>query len=94
MSIRGKTIKFEDSIKVLGIQLGCYLNFDIKRLQSYIGFDERKILVQGIVHSNFNYCPLVWHFCSAKSKHEIERYKNVLFDFIIMMISLRIMNFY
>ena len=89
ISIQGKTIKSEDSVKLLGIQLDYKLNFDphisalckkaatqlnvLKRLRAYIGFDARKVLVQSFVYSNFNYCPLVWHFCSAKSMHKIEK---------------------
>ena len=89
ISIQGKTIKSENSVKLLGIQLDYKLNFDphisalckkaatqlnvLKRLRAYIGFDARKVLVQSFVYSNFNYCPLVWHFCSAKSMHKIEK---------------------
>ena len=89
ISIQGKTIKSEDSVKLLGIQLDYKLNFDphisalckkaatqlnvLKRLRAYIGFDARKVLVQSFVYSNFNYCPLVWYFCSAKSMHKIEK---------------------
>ena len=89
ISIQGKTIKSEDSVKLLGIQLDYKLNFDphisalckkaatqlnvLKRLRAYVGFDARKVLVQSFVYSNFNYCPLVWHFCSAKSMHKIEK---------------------
>ena len=89
ISIQGKTIKSENSVKLLGIQLDYKLNFDphisalckkaatqlnvLKRLRAYIGFDARKVLVQSFVYSNFNYCPMVWHFCSAKSMHKIEK---------------------
>ena len=89
ISIQGKTIESEDSVKLLGVQLDYKLNFDphiselcrkaatqlnvLKRLRSYIGFEERKVLVQSFVYSNFNYCPLVWHFCSSKSTHKIEK---------------------
>ena len=89
ISIQGKTIKSEDSVKLLGIQLDYKLNFDphisapckkaatqlnvLKRLRAYIGFDAKRVLVQSFVYSNFNYCPLVWHFCSAKSMHMIEK---------------------
>ena len=89
LSIRGKTIESEDSVKLLGIQLDYELNFDphiselcrkaatqlnvLKRLRSHIGFEERKVFVQSFVYSNFNYCPLVWHFCSAKSTNKIEK---------------------
>ena len=89
ISIQGKTIESEDSVKLLGVQLDYQLNFDphiselcrkaatqlnvLKSLRSYIGFEERKVLVQSFVYSNFNYCPLVWHFCSAESMNKIEK---------------------
>ena len=85
ISVQGKTIQSED----LGIQLDYKLNFDlhilalcrkaatqlnvVKRLQACIGFDARNVLVQSFAHYNFNNCPLVWHFCSAKLMHKIEK---------------------
>ena len=89
ISIRGKTIEFENSVKLLGIELDYKQNFDphiselcrkaatqlniLKKLRSYIGFEERKALVQSFVYSNFNCRPLVWHFCSAKSTNKIKK---------------------
>ena len=89
ISIRGNIIESENSVKLLGIQLDYKLNFDphiselcrkaatqlnvLKRLRAYIGFEERKVLVQSFVYSNFNYCPLVWRFCSAKSTNTTEK---------------------
>ena len=74
--------KSEDSVKLLGIQLDYELNFDPhilvlcrkaatqlnvpKRLRAYIGFDARKVLVQSLFYSNFNYCPLAWQFLFSK----------------------------
>ena len=45
----------------------------LKRLKKFIGFYERKILVQSFVHSNFDYCALVWYFSSAKALQNIEK---------------------
>ena len=45
----------------------------VKRLTNFIGFKEKKILVQSFVCSNFNYCPLVWYFSSATSLQKIEQ---------------------
>ena len=89
INIQGKIIKSEKTVKLLGIQLGYKLNFEqhiselcrkaasqlnvLKRLKQFIGFNERKILVQSFVYSNFNYCPLVWYFSSAKSLQKIEK---------------------
>ena len=38
-----------------------------------MGFKEKEFLVNSFVYSNFNYCPLVWHFCSSKSMNKIEK---------------------
>ena len=38
-----------------------------------MGFKEKEILLNSFVYSNFNYCPLVWYFCSAKPVKEIEK---------------------
>ena len=89
ISIQGKMIKSEETVKLLGIQLDYKLNFEqhiselcrkaasqlnvLKRLKQFIGFSEREILVQSFVYSNFNYCPLVWYFSSAKSLQKIEK---------------------
>ena len=38
-----------------------------------MGIKEKEILLNSLVYSNFNYCLLVWHFCSAKSVKKIEK---------------------
>ena len=84
-----KNIKSEKTVKLLGVKLDNKLTFDahisdlckkaatqlnvLKRLKQFIDFEERKTLVQSFVYSNFNYCPLVWHFSSAKSLQKVER---------------------
>ncbi len=88
-NIQGKLIKSEETVKLLGIQLDYKLNFEphiselcrkaasqlnvLKRLKTFIAQKERKILVQSFVYSNFDYCPLVWYFSSAKSLQKIEK---------------------
>ena len=37
------------------------------RLNCFLGIDEKKVLVNSFVLSNFNYCPLVWFISSTKS---------------------------
>ena len=32
-----------------------------------------KILLDSFIFSNFNYCPLAWHFCSAALSQKIEK---------------------
>ena len=38
-----------------------------------MGFNEKEVLLNSFVCSHFNYCPLVWHFCSSKSLYKIEK---------------------
>ena len=38
-----------------------------------MGFKEKETLINSFVYANFNYCPLIWHFCSAKSVRKIEQ---------------------
>ena len=89
ISFQGHAIKLEDTVKLLGVTLDNELNFDthisnlckkaatqlniLKRLRSFIGFEQKKVLVQSFVYSNFNYCPLVWYFSSMKSLQKIEK---------------------
>ena len=45
----------------------------------YIGFQEMKMLLNSFIFSNFNYCPLVWHFCPAGLSQKIGKiYKRAL----------------
>ena len=45
----------------------------LSRIHKYIGFQEIKMLLDSFIFSNFNYCPLVWHFCSAALSQKIEK---------------------
>ena len=42
------------------------------RLKQFLSFEAKKVLVNSYFYSNFNYCPLVWMFSSAKSLNKIE----------------------
>ena len=43
------------------------------RLNSFLNRNQRKILVNSFIYSNYNCYPLVWHFYSKKSMNKIER---------------------
>ena len=34
------------------------------------------------IMANFNYCPAVWHFCSAKDKHKVEKMQERTLRFV------------
>jgi len=65
-------ISFEDHISSLCKKASSQLNA-IGRLKKYMGFKQREILINSFVYANFNYCPLVWHFCPQKSLRKIEK---------------------
>ena len=89
LKINDQIINSENSVKRLGIKIDNKLSFDkhistlckkasnqlnaIGRIQKYMGFKEKEVLINSFVYSNFNYCPLVWHFCSSKSMNKIEK---------------------
>ena len=88
LKIDGKEIQSVNSVSLLGIEIDSKLNFDkhisnlcnksagqlnaLIRLRKYLGFEEKKVLINSFIYANFNYCPLVWHFCSKKSFKKIE----------------------
>ena len=89
LNINKQTINSQNSIKLLRTEIDNTLSFDkhvsnllkkasnqlnaIRRIQKYMGFKEKEVILNSFVLSNFNYCPLVWHFCSSKSLKKIEK---------------------
>ena len=63
-------IKFNEHISTLWSKTAMQLN-SLYRLQRYIGKTEKNS-TKNFIYSNFNYCPIVMHFCSCKSSHKIE----------------------
>ena len=43
------------------------------RIWMFLNFEEKKMLINSYFYSNFNYCPLVWMFFSAKSLNSLMR---------------------
>ena len=44
----------------------------IRKLRKFLGFEEKKVLINCYFYSNFNYCLLVWMFSHAKSLKKVE----------------------
>ena len=86
--IGSEQIQAVPSVDILGITIDDQLNFNLHidnicqksanqlkaliRLKRFLGNEERKVLINSFVLSNFNYCPLVWMLTNAKSVHKIE----------------------
>ena len=86
------------SVKLLGILLDDQLNVNLHisnicksaskqlkslvRLKCFLGFEERKVLINGFILSDFNYCFLVWSISSAKSLNKVENLQKGAFRFL------------
>ena len=53
------------------------------RLKRFLGNEERKVLINSFVLSNFNYCPLVWMLTSTKSLHKMEAIQERVLRFML-----------
>ena len=88
LKIGDKTIKASSSVNLLGVRIDNQLNFNLYisnicrsaanqlnaliRLKRFLDFEEKKTLINSYFYSNFNHCPLVWMFSSAKSLNKVE----------------------
>ena len=81
-------VKNKSSVKLLGFQTDAVINFNLHianicrsvanqlhtliRLRKFLGFKEKKFLINSYFYSNFTYCPLVWIFSHTKSLKKVE----------------------
>ena len=81
--IGNNVAEVDSSIKLLGTHLDDQLNFNLHisnicksaskqlnalvRLKCFLGFEDRKVLTNSFLLSNFNYCPVIWSMSPAKS---------------------------
>ena len=89
LQINGDTIKSEKSVELLGITIDNKLTFtlqisilcksaanqlnSIKRLRRHFDQNIKSRMAKTFVMSQFNYCPLVWHFCGPGDTHKMEK---------------------
>ena len=82
-------LKPESQVKELGVTLDNKLNFShhvsvkcikatrllnaLARISRFLSTTSRMIIYYSFINSNFNYCPLVWHFCGKKNSDKIEK---------------------
>ena len=89
ITVGNQEIKPDASVKLLGLDIDDKLNFRkyikcmckkagaklnaIKRLGIHLNENDRKILVEAHVISQFNYSSIVWHFCGLSEVHKMEK---------------------
>ena len=78
-------INCEDVLELLGVDIDYQLNFDqhisnlcrkagqqlnvLKRLSDSYQDLDKLIIFHTFILSNFDYCPLAWHFCSETTRN-------------------------
>ena len=45
----------------------------LQRLSKFLSVETRLLIFKSFIQSNFNYCPLVWHFCSKANTEKLEK---------------------
>ena len=86
-NIDSAKIKCEDNVTLLGISIVFMLRFDdhvsqickraskqlavLKHIGRFLTKQGKMTIYNSFIVSNFNYCPLVWHFCSTSSTNEL-----------------------
>ena len=54
----------------------------LKRLGSFLTKQGKLVIYNSFIASNFSYCPLACHFCSASSTNKLERIQERALRFI------------
>ena len=99
LKINDNFIETSESVKLLGIEIDNHLNFQshvsticrkaagqlnaLSRLKSFLNQDQRNIIASSFIYSNFNYCPLIWHFCSQRLVNKIENIQKRTLRFVL-----------
>ena len=89
LCVNDMNIPLKPCVKLLGVFLDCELNFSdhvthvckrasrqlnaVRRVAKYLNKDCLMKLFHAFIISNFNYCAIVWHFCSKSSTIKMEK---------------------
>ena len=89
LTVCDSEIKCEDSVNLLGVTIDFMLNFDthvsnicrkaarqinvLLRIGKHLSVETKILIYKSFIESNFNNCPLVWHFCSKSSTAKMEK---------------------
>ena len=65
-------LNFDKQIKNMCMKAARQLNV-LQRLSKFLSVETRLLIFKSFIQSNFNYCPLVWHFCSKANTEKLEK---------------------
>ena len=85
----GTSLMSETEVTVLGLTIDDKLCFSqhisicckkaarqlnaLARISKHLNINSRMAIYNSFIMSNFNYCPLVWHFCSQVNNQKLEK---------------------
>ena len=75
-------LKFKKHIHHLVKKAAGQLNF-LSKQSKFLNHDAMRIVIESFVLANFNYCPLVWHFCSCESINKLEKIQERAFRLLL-----------
>ena len=92
------TIHCDDSVLLLGVEFDHLLTFNnyiavicrksarqlavLKRLGHMLTLKGKLAIFKSFIECNFNYCPLIWHFCSQANTNKLEKIQERALRFI------------
>ena len=98
INIKDSIITTAHSVNILGIEIEDKLKFNthinsicrkaarqlnvLRRLSSLLDQESRMAIFRAFIVSNFNYCPLVWHFCGKRNTSKIEKLQERALRFV------------
>ena len=88
LDFNGINITGESSVKLLGVYIDKHLDFHehisficrkagaqlnaLSRISHILDQSSKLAVVRSFISSHFNYCPIIWHFCSVSDREKME----------------------
>jgi hypothetical protein len=96
--IQNSDLTCEKTVRLLGIEIDYQLNFDahassicrkasqqlnvLKRWDSLLNSLSKLTIFHSFILSNFNFCPLAWHFCTEKNSKKLGKVQERALRFV------------
>ena len=110
LKISDTEIICEEVVKLLGVDIDYKLIFDqhitnlcrkagqqlnvLKTVSPFLSRLNKLTIFYTFILSNFNYCPLAWHFCSENNSRKLEKFRNIHYGLCMRILILLMKNFW
>ena len=65
-------LTFNEHIRICTLKAARQLNA-LSRISKYLDTKSKSVLYHSFIASNFNYCPIFWHFCGVVNNNKLEK---------------------